>query len=60
MSGILSNIGDVLKRLFRNFLPSWDDPSPVSPELFKPSELPVLEKGSKKEEEEIFMCMVLI
>ncbi|CAG8684817.1 25358_t:CDS:1, partial [Racocetra persica] len=46
MSGILSTITSVLGQLFRNLLPSWEDPTP--PELPEPSELPEPEEGSEE------------
>src|SRR3989337_2624682 len=38
MSGLLSSITGAIGGLFRNFLPSWGDPTPVPPEATEPPE----------------------
>jgi hypothetical protein len=49
MSDLLGSITGVLERIFETLLPSWDELSPVPPELAKPFEPP--EEVSKEEKE---------
>src|SRR5687768_11709868 len=54
MSGLLSSITGAIGGLFKNFLPSWGDPTPVPPEATeppKPEEEPEPESDGESEYE---------